>query len=96
MPSTRLALVTGATQNLGRALVAGLASALHPDDLVMLTGRDADRVAAVAAQLDAASSGARVEGRVLDVRDGDAIAALAARARRRRPRVLQRDRSHDA
>ena len=78
MPSSRTAVVTGATQNLGRALVAGLASALRPDDRVLLTGRDAERVAEVAAQLDAASTGARVEGHVLDVRDADAIAALAA------------------
>ena len=45
---------------------------------MLLTGRDAERVAAVAGELDAASAGARVEGRVLDVRDTDAIAALAA------------------
>ncbi len=62
------ALVTGANQGLGRALVEALAGRV---DRVLLTGRNADRVEAAAAE-------AGVEGRVLDVRDGDAIDALAA------------------
>jgi carbonyl reductase 1 len=62
------ALVTGANQGLGRALVDGLAGRV---DRVLLTGRNPERVAAAAAE-------AGVEGRVLDVRDGDAIGALAA------------------
>ena len=41
----------------------------------MLTGRDPGRVDAAAS---AVAGRARVEGRVLDVRDGAAIAALAA------------------
>jgi carbonyl reductase 1 len=76
--SSRTALVTGATQNLGRSLVAGLAAGLRPSDRVLLTGRDPLRVKEIAADLDAASTGARVEGRVLDVTDLDAIEALAA------------------
>jgi NAD(P)-dependent dehydrogenase (short-subunit alcohol dehydrogenase family) len=77
MTPPRTALVTGANQGLGRALVDGLAAGLAPDDLVLLTGRDPERVRAAAA--DASRSAvARVEGRVLDVRDGDAIAALAS------------------
>jgi carbonyl reductase 1 len=72
----RTALVTGANQGLGRALVDGLAARLHPRDRVLLTGRDPARVRAAAATIP--STGARVEGRVLDVRDPDAIAALAA------------------
>ena len=76
--SSRTALVTGATQNLGRSLVAGLAAALRPSDRVLLTGRDPQRVKEVAADLDLASTGARVEGRLLDVTDQDAIEALAA------------------
>jgi carbonyl reductase 1 len=77
MTPPRIALVTGANQGLGRALVDGLAAGLAPDDLVLLTGRDPERVRAAAA--DASHTAvARVEGRVLDVRDGDAIAALAA------------------
>src|SRR4051812_9461267 len=61
------ALVTGANQGLGRALVDGLAGRV---DRVLLTGRNAERVEAAAAE-------AGVEGRVLDVRDGNAIDALA-------------------
>jgi carbonyl reductase 1 len=72
----RIALVTGANQGLGRALVEGLAARLHPRDRVLLTGRDPDRVRAAAAAVP--TSGARVEPRVLNVRDPDAIAALAA------------------
>src|SRR4051812_10562424 len=78
MPASRTALVTGANQGLGRALVEGLAARLGPGDRVLLTGRDQARVDAAAAAVAAAPAVARVEGRVLDVRDGDAIAALAA------------------
>src|SRR4051794_19816880 len=66
--SMTTALITGANQGLGRALVDGLAGRV---DRVLLTGRNPERVAAAAAE-------AGVEGRVLDVRDGDAIDALAA------------------
>lgn len=76
MDVSRIALVTGANQGLGRALVEGLAARLEPQDLVLLTGRDEGRVATAAKEVsDAARS--RVEGRVLDVRDADAVAALA-------------------
>jgi NAD(P)-dependent dehydrogenase (short-subunit alcohol dehydrogenase family) len=71
---TRIAIVTGANQGLGRALVDGLAARMDADDLVLLTGRDPERVRAAAAE---AGGVARVEGRVLDVRDPAAIAALA-------------------
>src|ERR1700748_3603612 len=64
----RTALVTGANQGLGRALVAGLVGRV---DRVLLTGRDPERVAAAAAEAGA-------EGPALDVRDGHAVAALAA------------------
>jgi NAD(P)-dependent dehydrogenase (short-subunit alcohol dehydrogenase family) len=74
--TSRTALVTGANQGLGYALVAGLAARLHPTDRVLLTGRDPDRVRAAAAALP--TGGARVEGRVLDIRDPAAIIALAA------------------
>ena len=74
--NSRTALVTGANQGLGHALVAGLAARLRPTDRVLLTGRDPDRVRAAAAALP--TTGARVEGRVLDVRDPGAITALAA------------------
>ncbi len=72
MTRSRIALVTGANQGLGRALVEALATRMAPHDRILLTGRDPDRVEAAAAAI------AGVEGRVLDVRDPDAVAALAA------------------
>lgn len=74
---TRIALVTGANQGIGYALVEDLATRLAPEDLVLLTGRDADRVAAAAARVRATAR-SRVEGRVLDVTDAGAVTALAA------------------
>jgi NAD(P)-dependent dehydrogenase (short-subunit alcohol dehydrogenase family) len=74
--TSRTALVTGANQGLGRALVEGLAAGLDPSDRVLLTGRDPERVRAAAAAVP--PGGAQVEGRVLNVRDPAAIAALAA------------------
>lgn len=76
MALARTALVTGANQGLGLALVEALATRMDADDRILLTGRDPERVRAAAAA--AASTGARVEGRVLDVRDAGAIEALAA------------------
>ena len=76
--TSRIALITGANQGLGRALAEGLAAGMGPEDRVLLTGRDPGRVAAAAAAVAEGPAVARVEGRVLDVRDGDAIAALAA------------------
>jgi carbonyl reductase 1 len=76
MTATRTAVVTGANQGIGFALVEGLAARMAPDDLVLLTGRNAERVAdAVARVTDPVS---RVEGRVLDVTDTTAVARLAA------------------
>ena len=75
--TSRLALVTGANQNLGRALVAGLAAGWTPADRVLLTGRDRDRVDDVARELGTATGGAVIEPRVLDVTDPQAIRALA-------------------
>ncbi|WP_225826503.1 SDR family NAD(P)-dependent oxidoreductase [Streptomyces naphthomycinicus] len=78
MNASRIALVTGANQGLGRALVEGLAARMNPGDLVLLTGRDHRRVTDAAREA-AQSPGtrARVEGRVLDVTDTDAITRLA-------------------
>ena len=75
----RTTLVTGANQGLGRALVAGLAARLGPEDRVLLTGRDRGRVADAAAGVSAGlpPGSATVEGRLLDVRDPTAIRALA-------------------
>ena len=77
MTNSRIALITGANQGLGRALVEGLAAHMQPQDRVLLTGRDPERVRAAAAEVAAGPAVAQVQGRVLDVRDGDAIAALA-------------------
>jgi carbonyl reductase 1 len=79
MPDTRIALVTGANQGLGFALVAGLAARMNPEDLVLLTGRQAGRVADATAAIQArAGTRSRVAGRVLDVTDPGAVAGLAA------------------
>jgi carbonyl reductase 1 len=77
MTVPRIALVTGANQGLGRALVQGLTAGMAPQDRVLLTGRDQTLVRTAAASVAAGPATARVEGRVLEVRDGDAIAALA-------------------
>ncbi|WP_107654083.1 SDR family NAD(P)-dependent oxidoreductase [Nocardia suismassiliense] len=78
MNVARIALVTGANQGLGRALAEGLAARLDPADLVLLTGRNAQRVADAAAEV-AAASGTRsqVQGRVLDVAETAGIADFA-------------------
>jgi len=77
--TSRIALVTGANQGIGLALATGLAARLDPDDLVVLSGRDAARVARAAAGVaGAAATRSRVEGRVLDVSDAAAVAGLAA------------------
>ncbi|MEU4191740.1 SDR family NAD(P)-dependent oxidoreductase [Kribbella sp. NPDC026611] len=75
MTQNRTALVTGANQGIGFALVQELANRLGPDDLVLLSGRDPQRVAEAVSRVQGT---ARVEGRVLDVTDADAVAALAA------------------
>lgn len=81
---SRIALVTGANQGLGRALVEGLAARLDPADLVLLTGRDRRRVTDAAAEVTRLpGTRARVEGTVLDVTDTDAIARLAEELRAR-------------
>ena len=71
----RIALVTGANQGIGRALVSEIAVRWTAEDLVLLTGRDRSRVAKAVAAVPGV---ARVEGRVLDVTDSAAIASLAA------------------
>jgi len=74
--SPKVALVTGATQGLGLALVEGLAQRLAPTDTVYLTGRDVGRVTEAVATMP--SGGAQVRGELLDVADPDAAARLAA------------------
>ena len=78
MTTSRTALVTGANQGLGRALAEALTRRMAPQDRVLLTGRDRSRVEAAAAAVGVGPAVARVEGRVLDVRDAEAITRLAA------------------
>jgi NAD(P)-dependent dehydrogenase (short-subunit alcohol dehydrogenase family) len=79
MNASRIALVTGANQGLGRALAEGLAARMNPDDLVLLTGRNHQRVTDAAREVTQLSgTRARVEGRILDVTDTGAIAGWAA------------------
>ncbi|GAA1293095.1 carbonyl reductase [Planotetraspora silvatica] len=79
MESLRVALVTGANKGIGFALVEGLAARMGPDDVVLLTGRDARRVTDAAALVaKAPGTRSRVEGRVLDVTDAGAVAEMAA------------------
>jgi carbonyl reductase 1 len=72
---SRVALVTGANQGLGFALVEGLAEQLEQDDVVYLTGRDAQRVAAAGERI--AGARAEVRTQVLDVRDATSVEAVA-------------------
>lgn len=74
---THVAVVTGATRNLGLALVQELARRLTPDDYVYLTGRDQARtLASLARVVDARAT---VEVARLDVSSGEAVAEFAAR-----------------
>lgn len=73
---TRVALVTGATQGLGFALVAGLAARLDAADVAYLTGRDRTRMADAVAALP--EGGAEVRAELLDVDGADAVERVAA------------------
>jgi short-subunit dehydrogenase len=66
------AVVTGAASGIGAALAAGLGT--RGSHLVLLD-RDADGLAAVAAQLRALPTGVRVTGHVADLADPDAARA---------------------
>jgi NAD(P)-dependent dehydrogenase (short-subunit alcohol dehydrogenase family) len=72
---TKIAIVTGANQGLGFALAEGLAQRLEPGDVVYLTGRDPDRVRAAGERVT--NPRAEVRTRVLDVRDSEAVQAVA-------------------
>ncbi len=72
----RIALVTGATQGLGLALVERLAARLESDDVVYLTGRDSKRLDAAAAGMPA--GGAEVRTELMDVCENAAVERVAA------------------
>jgi NAD(P)-dependent dehydrogenase (short-subunit alcohol dehydrogenase family) len=72
-----IAVVTGATRNLGFELAAGLARRLQTSDVVYLTGRDASRVTGSLRRISDAV--AEVKGDVLDVSDRQAVEKFATR-----------------
>jgi NAD(P)-dependent dehydrogenase (short-subunit alcohol dehydrogenase family) len=71
----KIALVTGATRNLGFSLAEGLARRLDASDTVYLTGRDAGRVAQSVQRL--AGTKAQIRGEALDVSKREAVARFA-------------------
>jgi len=77
----RIALVTGATQGLGLALVQALMRRLGSGDTVYLTGRDLAKAEAAALTIAGDAGTLKVER--LDVTDEGACSALAATLRAR-------------
>jgi carbonyl reductase 1 len=71
----KVAVVTGASQGLGLALVRGLCRRLGADGVVYLTARDRGRGERAAAALEAEGLSPRLE--MLDVRDDTSVTALA-------------------
>src|ERR1043165_998218 len=72
---SRVAIVTGANQGLGYALVEGLCRTMTPRDIVYLTCRSEARGAAAVAALRAQGLAPRLQ--LLDVADPDSIAYAA-------------------
>jgi NAD(P)-dependent dehydrogenase (short-subunit alcohol dehydrogenase family) len=77
----RVAVITGATRNLGFWLAQGLAQRLKPGDTVYLTGRDTGRVAESIGRVS--DGAAEVIGEVLDVSDSSVVERFAASLSRR-------------
>ncbi|MFE5791568.1 SDR family NAD(P)-dependent oxidoreductase [Streptomyces sp. NPDC056503] len=84
LPHHHTTLVTGATQGLGRALALDLAAR---GGTVLLHGRDADRLAAVADDVRAVGAGGEVRAYLADLSDLDQVAELAARVTDAEPRL---------
>ena len=72
---SKVAIVTGANQGLGLALVRGLCRALGADGIVYLTARDRGRGEQAVGDLQAEGLSPRLE--LLDVRAGASVQALA-------------------
>jgi NAD(P)-dependent dehydrogenase (short-subunit alcohol dehydrogenase family) len=70
-----IAIVTGANQGLGLALVRGLCRTLGADGIVYLTARDRNRGEQAVADLEAEGLSPRLE--LLDVRDDASVQAVA-------------------
>lgn len=77
----KVALVTGANQGLGLALVKGLCARLDADDIVYLTARDADRGRAARKAIGEVAPDLRFER--LDVTQEFSVAAVAEAIRTR-------------
>jgi NAD(P)-dependent dehydrogenase (short-subunit alcohol dehydrogenase family) len=76
----RRSIVTGGTRGIGFAIARAL---LDAGGRVMITGRDAARVAAAVDSLSAGGVGDRVAGTAVDVRDREGVDALVADTVRR-------------
>jgi carbonyl reductase 1 len=72
---SKIAIVTGANQGLGLALVRGLCRTLGTDGIVYLTARDRRRGEQAVGGLEAEGLSPRLE--LLDVRDDESVKALA-------------------
>jgi len=72
----RVAFVTGATRGLGLALAEGLAARLGPGDIVYLSGRSPERLAAAASAV--AGGRAELRAELLDVGDAAEVTRVAA------------------
>ncbi|WP_030757972.1 SDR family NAD(P)-dependent oxidoreductase [Streptomyces griseus] len=84
LPHHHTTLVTGATQGLGRGIALDLAAR---GGTVLLHGRDAGRLAAVAAEVRALDAGGGVRTYRADLADLDRVADLAARITDAEPRL---------
>ena len=78
---TKIALVTGANQGLGFALVKGLCEALGSDSIIYLTARNIDRGKAAKANIGNVAADLKVEQ--LDVTDEQSVAAMAEKIEQR-------------
>ncbi len=74
-PETRIALVTGASQGIGRAIALSLAQAGYP---VALAARNESKLAEVKAEIEAA--GGRAEAFVMDVASEESVKAASKAA----------------
>jgi len=82
---SKVAIVTGANQGLGLALVRGLCRTLGTEGIVYLTARDRKRGEQAVGDLEAEGLSPRLE--LLDVREGTSVKALAHAIAERHGRV---------